>query len=54
MVFERSYLNWEEGVGICCWDAPSKEALAALFDEVGTPYVSMVEVEVYAETAPLT
>ena len=48
MVFERSYLNWSEGLGICCWTAPSKEALAALFEKAGTPFDSMIEVEEHA------
>jgi len=38
-------MNWDEGLGVCCWTAPSKEALAALFDKTGTPYESMIAVE---------
>lgn len=53
MVFERSFVNWSEGLGICCWSAPSKAELAQLFDEVGTPYESIVEVEEYAQSAHL-
>ncbi len=45
MKFERSFMNWTEGFGICCWEAPSKDTLSALFDEVGTPWDAMVEVE---------
>ncbi len=48
LIFERSYLNWEEGFGICCWTAPSKEELEAVFKKVGTPYESMLAVEEYA------
>ena len=51
MQFERSFLNWREGIGICCWQAPSKEELSQLFDEAGTPYDSIVEVEEYEEQA---
>ncbi len=45
MKFERSFVNWSEGLGICCWDAPDRTTLASLFDEVGTPWDTMVEVE---------
>ena len=42
MTFERSFMNWDEGVGVCCWDAPSKEALAELFEKSGTPFEKMI------------
>jgi hypothetical protein len=49
--FDRSYNNWEEGVGVCCWEAPSKEALEELFNRAGTPFERMIEVEEHvAET----
>ena len=54
MVFERSYMNWSEGLGICCWSAPSKSELAELFNGAGTPYESMLEVEEFTELAPLS
>jgi hypothetical protein len=43
--FQRSYMNWDEGVGVCCWRAPSQDALEALFQKVGTPFESMIAVE---------
>ncbi len=46
-------MNWTEGLGICCWDAPSKDLLANLFDEVGTPWETMVEVEEHVEQETL-
>jgi hypothetical protein len=48
MVFERSFISWSEGLGICCWSSPSKTALAKLFDDAGTPYEKMLEVEEHA------
>ena len=51
MTFERSYMNWEEGVGLCCWEAPDKEKLADLFRQAGTPYDKMIEVEEYLAEA---
>ncbi len=45
MTFERSYMNWDEGVGVCCWSAQSKEELEKLFKESSVPYDSIVEVE---------
>ena len=38
-------MNWDEGVGVCCWRAPSQDALEALFQKVGTPFESMIAVE---------
>lgn len=49
MKFERSFMNWEEGLGICCWEAPSVAALGKLFDKAGTPYDKMIPVEEHAE-----
>jgi hypothetical protein len=51
MKFERSYINWDEGVGLCCWEAPDKERLAELFRKVGTPFERMIEVEEYPAEA---
>jgi len=45
MSFERSYMNWQEGVGVCCWDAPSKEELEALFRKASVSFEKMVPVE---------
>jgi len=51
MVFERSYMNWEEGLGVCCWEAPAREDLAALFRKAGTPFERIVAVEENSETS---
>lgn len=45
MTFERSFMNWNEGFGCCCWTAPSKEKLEELFKNSGTPFERIVEVE---------
>jgi hypothetical protein len=45
MKFERSFINWDEGVGVCCWNAPSQEELEGLFNKVGAPFEKMVPVE---------
>jgi hypothetical protein len=45
MSFERSFMNWEEGLGICCWDAPSRDELEALFRKAGVPFEKMLTVE---------
>ena len=48
MTFERSYMNWTEGFGICCWDAPSREKLQAIFEKVGAPFDKIIPVEEHA------
>ncbi len=48
MTFERSYMNWDEGLGICCWDAPSKDKLEELFKQSGAPYEKIIPVEEHA------
>ena len=45
MKFERSFINWDEGVGVCCWNAPSKEELESLFKKAEAPFEKMVPVE---------
>lgn len=54
MTFERSFMNWEEGVGICCWEAPSKEKLVALFDGAGAPYEKIIPVQEHAPESLVT
>ena len=54
MTFERSYMNWEEGLGICCWSADSKDDLAKLFEKAGTPYDKIIPVEEHAAETLLT
>ncbi len=53
MKFERSFMNWEEGLGICCWEAPSRDDLSRLFDEAGTPWETMVAVEEHVQETSL-
>ena len=48
MTFERSFVNWEKGVGVCCWDAPSQEKLEALFRDAGKPFETVIPVEEHA------
>jgi len=48
MAFIRSYMNWEEGYGVCCWESPSKDQLEALFMKAGTPFTSIIAVEEHA------
>jgi len=45
MSFERSYINWDEGVGVCCWSAPSQGELEGLFKKAGTPFEKVIAVE---------
>ena len=45
MTFERSFMNWERGLGVCCWNAPSQEKLEGLFRKAGTPFTEMIPVE---------
>jgi hypothetical protein len=49
VVFERSFMNWEEGFGACCWTAPSREKLEEMFNKAGTPFEKMIPVEEHAE-----
>ena len=49
MTFERSYMNWKEGFGICCWDASSRDELAQLFDKTKVPFEEMIPVEEHEE-----
>ena len=45
MSMDRAYLNWEGGNTVCCWNAPSVEALEELFKKVGTPFAKMFAVQ---------
>ncbi len=51
MTYERSFVNWNEGMCICCWDAPSEVKLAELFRKAGTPFEKIVPVEEYERDA---
>ena len=54
MTFERSFMNWDEGFGVCCWTAPSREDLEGLFEKAGTPYEQIVPVEEHVAKSLLT
>lgn len=45
MTFERSFVNWKEGFCLCCWNAPSAEALRDLFERTGVPFDRILQVE---------
>jgi hypothetical protein len=47
MSMDRAYVNAEEGFACCCWNAPSREELAGLFEKAGTPFERMMRVEEY-------
>lgn len=47
-------MNWDEGVGVCCWKAPSRTKLEALFQKVGTPFDSMIAVEEHVAESLVT
>ena len=51
MTMDRAYLNVDEGFGMCCWDAPSVDALKALFEKAGTPFERMLAVEEHVTEA---
>jgi hypothetical protein len=42
---DRAYVNMDEGMAVCCWDAPSKEALQELFSKTGSAFETITEVE---------
>jgi len=48
---DRAYVNMDEGMALCCWSAPSKEALEELFTKAGTAFETMTEVEEHANEA---
>ena len=54
MGFERSFINWKEGVGVCCWNAPSKKEIEELFKKTGTPYEKIVPVEEHVAESLVT
>jgi len=41
----RSFSNLSEGKGVCIFEAPNKEALAAWFEKMKLPYDSITRVE---------
>ncbi|MHC4662223.1 MAG: hypothetical protein ACYS8W_11095 [Planctomycetota bacterium] len=44
MKMDRAYLNVDEGIAVCFWDAPSKEGLEELFSKAGASFENMTEV----------
>jgi hypothetical protein len=45
MTMDRAYLNSDEGYACCCWNAPSREALGALFEQAGAAVERILQVE---------
>jgi hypothetical protein len=45
MTMIRAFINGDEGFAMCCWDAPSKADLEALFKKAGTPFERMLQVD---------
>ena len=54
MHFERSFMNWDMGFGVCCWNAPSQEKLEELFKKANTPFTEMIPVEEHVEESLVT
>lgn len=44
---DRAYLNAEEGLAVCCWDAPGKDKIEDLFQKAGVSPVQIVEVDIF-------
>ncbi|MBN1435045.1 DUF4242 domain-containing protein [Candidatus Fermentibacterales bacterium] len=42
---DRAYLNRELGRVFCCWQAPSRADIEALFEKAGAPFEEIIEVE---------
>jgi len=45
MTMDRAYLNYDEGLACCCWNATSIEDLKGLFNSAGAPFDTMIPVE---------
>ncbi|MBN2587861.1 MAG: DUF4242 domain-containing protein [Candidatus Fermentibacteraceae bacterium] len=45
MKMDRAYINYDEGLACCCWNAPSEEDLRQLFMKAGAPFDRILEVE---------
>jgi len=48
MTLDRAYLNTDEGLAVCCWNAPSKEAIEELFNNSGVKFEKITAVEEHA------
>ena len=44
MTMERSFINEDMGFACCCWNAPSTDELAALFNSAGVKFSAMLPV----------
>ncbi len=51
---ERSFLNLTEGKGVCIWEAPNEQALAAWFKRMKVPYDAILPVELEGYRGKLT
>lgn len=45
MTMERSFVNYEEGFAVCCWEAPSRDELRQLFMKAGAAFDRIIGVE---------
>lgn len=45
---ETAYVKKFKEQAICCWDAPDRDTVAALFEKAGVVTESVEEVEVYS------
>jgi hypothetical protein len=45
MKMDRAYINYDEGLACCCWEAPCKDDLKQLFIKARTPFEKMIQVE---------
>jgi hypothetical protein len=48
--FVRALSSFKEGRVVCEFEAPSKEALAAVYAQLGFPYDAIVEVDAVCDT----
>lgn len=44
---EQAYVKKYKDQAICCWDAPDRDTIEALFEKVGIVTESVEEVDVY-------
>ena len=41
----HTFMNPDEGFAACCWETPSKEELAELFQNADAPFERMISVD---------
>ena len=51
MTMDRAYTCKEEGVVICCWDAPDTTSVEQLFDKAGVTYEKITPVQEHLGSA---